>query len=268
MKFTFDHDYHIHSQLSSCSSDPRQTAQAILQYAIDRGLKKICITDHYWDENVDGASGWYKPQNFEHISKIKPLPQADGIEFLFGCETDMDKFFNVGISKETCDRFDFIIVPTTHMHMVGFTLAEEDDTIERKAKLWIERLDALLDKDLPFEKIGIAHLNCGLMHKKDRAEFIRMLNLIPQSEMERVFTRVAQKGCGVELNQDDVRLSDENEIEPILRIYKTAKKCGCKFYLGSDAHYPSHFESTTPIFTRVIDLLGLTEDDKFHIGKK
>ena len=84
MKFTFDHDYHIHSQLSSCSADPGQTARVILQYAIDRGLKKICITDHFWDESVDGASGWYKPQNFEHISKIKPLPQADGVEFLFG----------------------------------------------------------------------------------------------------------------------------------------------------------------------------------------
>jgi histidinol phosphatase-like PHP family hydrolase len=106
------------------------------------------------------------------------------------------------------------------------------------------------------------------MHRQDRGEFIRMLNLIPQSEMERVFTKVAQKGCGVELNKDDVRLTNDNEVDPILRIYKTAKKCGCKFYLGSDAHHPSNFESTTPIFTRVIDLLGLTEDDKFHIGKK
>ncbi len=31
--FKIDHDYHIHSQLSSCSNNAEQTAKAILQYA-------------------------------------------------------------------------------------------------------------------------------------------------------------------------------------------------------------------------------------------
>ena len=107
MKFKFDHDYHIHSKISSCSNDPEQTAERILQYACDNNLREICITDHYWDSAVDGASNWYKPQDFEHISAAKPLPKADGVKFLFGCETDMDKFFTVGIPKERFDDFDF-----------------------------------------------------------------------------------------------------------------------------------------------------------------
>ena len=111
MKFTIDHDCHIHSMLSSCSNDPAQSTERILQYAKDNGLKKICITDHFWDERVEGASDWYAPQNFAHISRAKPLPTADGIEFLFGCETDMDKFFTVGVSKERYNDFDFVIIP-------------------------------------------------------------------------------------------------------------------------------------------------------------
>ena len=76
MKYIVDHDYHIHSQLSSCSRDPEQNPKRILQYAKDNSLKRIVLTDHYWDNAVEGASNWYQPQNFDHISESKPLPEA------------------------------------------------------------------------------------------------------------------------------------------------------------------------------------------------
>ena len=41
MKFAFDHDYHIHSQISLCSSDPAQTPERILSYARENGLHTI-----------------------------------------------------------------------------------------------------------------------------------------------------------------------------------------------------------------------------------
>ena len=86
MRYKIDHDLHIHSKLSSCSRDPGQTTEAILRYAEENGLKKICITDHYWDEKVPGASSWYAPQNTTHIRESLPLPKSDKVEFLFACE--------------------------------------------------------------------------------------------------------------------------------------------------------------------------------------
>ena len=71
MRYAFDHDYHIHSYLSSCSKDPEQTAERILAYAEENGLKSICVTDHLWDKAVPGASGWYMKQNIEHVSAVK-----------------------------------------------------------------------------------------------------------------------------------------------------------------------------------------------------
>ena len=82
MRYQIDHDYHLHSFLSSCASDPVQDEKYILAKAKELGLSRICITDHYWDSAVPGASKWYMPQNFEHISKAKPLPQAEGITYL------------------------------------------------------------------------------------------------------------------------------------------------------------------------------------------
>ena len=126
MRYVFDHDYHIHSFLSSCSSDPNQLPEAILRYAKENGLKRIVITDHFWDSDIPGASKWYEPQNYDHIKKSKPLPQSKDIRFLFGCETDYDKFMTVGLAKENFDLFDFVIIPTTHFHMKDFTISAED----------------------------------------------------------------------------------------------------------------------------------------------
>ena len=67
MKYIIDHDYHIHSHLSLCSRDPEQTTENILKYAKENKLTTICLTDHYWDSAVPGASNWYQKQDFEHI---------------------------------------------------------------------------------------------------------------------------------------------------------------------------------------------------------
>ena len=265
MKFKIDHDYHIHSQLSTCSrGDPEQTPERILRYAKENGLSRICITDHYWDSAVPGASRWYEPQNFDHIYQSVPLPQCDGVEFLFGCETDMDKNMNIGIPPSRYGDFDFIIIPTTHLHMKGFTIDECDTDDKNKiARLWVERFDAVLSADLPFHKVGIAHLTCGLMFRQSREGLLEIFDMIPTEELERLFSKAATLGCGIELNMGE--FSDE-ESDTLLRIYRVAKACGCKFYLGSDAHHPEEFEKKLKFFEKIITLLDLKESDKFHIA--
>lgn len=261
-RYSFDNDLHIHSKISLCSNDPKQTNERILEYAKQNGLKTICLTDHFWDENVLGASDWYALQNFEHISKAKPLPQADGIKFLFGCETEMDKFMNIGIANDTFDEFDFVVIPTTHFHMKGFTIPPELDTPEQKADFWLKKLNVLLDMDLPFHKIGIAHLTCGLIYADSREKFLETIAAIDETEMKRVFEKAAQKGVGIELNSDDMNFTD-GEADIVLKPYRIAKEAGCKFYCGSDAHHPNSLDEAKAIFERAIDLLELTEDDKF-----
>lgn len=265
MKYVIDHDLHIHSNLSVCSRDPHQTPENILRYAKENGLHTICLTDHFWDENIPGASQWYSTQNYPHIAAAKPLPQEDNIRFLFGCETEINKLLTLGLSKEKCDLFDFIIIPTTHFHMKDFTVSEEDIVnTQTRAKAWIKRLDAVLNMDLPFHKVGIAHLTCGLIQRDSREEFLEVLNLIPEDELTRLFLRAAKLGVGIELNASDMNFAD-HETETVLRIYRIAKECGCKFYLGSDAHRVEFFQKTTPIFSRAIHLLELSEEDKFMI---
>ena len=84
MRYEIDHDYHIHSKLSLCSNDPRHTTESILKYAEESSLKSICLTDHFWDERIDGGSEWYAKQDYSHVCKALPLPRSKEVEFLFG----------------------------------------------------------------------------------------------------------------------------------------------------------------------------------------
>lgn len=265
MKFKFDHDLHIHSHLSLCSNDPAQNKDRIFKYAKDNKLHTICVTDHFWDDDVPEATNWYRAQNFAHISKNKPLPSDDETSFLFGCETDFNKNFTLGIADKTFSEFDFVIIPTTHMHMKGFVISEEDAQSNlRRAQLWVERLEALTQRDLPFQKIGIAHLSCHLINNASRKDYLEVLDLIPSDDMERVFSDCARVGVGIELNMSDMSFED-SEADQVLRMYRIAKSCGCKFYCGSDAHHPEKFDTAAEVFNRAIDLLGLEESDKFIV---
>ena len=72
MKFTFDHDYHIHSCLSVCSKNPLQTKENILKNAKAAGLKSIELTDHFWDSAaIEPTTDFYRKQNLDHIKHIK-----------------------------------------------------------------------------------------------------------------------------------------------------------------------------------------------------
>jgi histidinol phosphatase-like PHP family hydrolase len=51
-------------------------------------------------------------------------------------------------------------------------------------------------------------------------------------------------------------------MELILR--RIAKKKGCKFYLGSDAHHPAPLDAARERFEAIVDALDLTEEDKFR----
>lgn len=266
MRYLVDHDYHLHTKLSFCSGDETQSCRRIEEYALQNGFSSVCITDHFWDEKVPLALEFpfYEGQNFAHIAQsftYEPeMPRR--VRFFFGCETEMDKNFTLGISLERIDALDFIIVPTTHFHMRGFTVPEGELSYDDLAELYVARLKALLAMPLPFEKIGIAHLTCPLIAQ--HGGHIDVLNRIPDTTFAALFAEVAVKGAGVELNfRFDAYVGDDRAA--ILRPYRIAAKQKCRFYFGSDAHHPADLDAAKNNFERIVDALDLKEEQKFHL---
>ncbi len=263
MRFSADHDFHIHSTISPCCHDENQTPEAILEYALKNNFKKICLTNHLWDENVHSEAEWHEGQRFSCVSSVLPLPWAEGVEFLFGAEADMDYNFVLGVSEENLKKLDFVTIPTTHMHLAGNTVRTPIQTPEEAAEIWLVRLKELLKKDLPWHKIGIAHLTCGHIFKNRTVEVIKLL---PDKELYPIFEDCAQKGVGIELNMKTLSMTQE-EKDILLRPYYIAKDCGCKFYLGSDSHKINALEEAKGNFEHIVTTLDLMETDKFPLIK-
>ena len=264
MKYVLDHDLHIHSRLSPCSNDPEQTPEAILAHGVKAGYKHICITDHFWDGDVPCASGTWA--GFENINKSLPLPQAEGITFHFGCEADMDRYSVVGVSRKHFDKFDFIIVPINHLHCPWARVQKGEMDKKEQAVILAQRFWNLTQLDLPFHKVGLAHITWdGLAGGSPNwSDHIEILNYIPDDRWRLLFTEAAEKGMGIELNVNFKRYAEGDERESMLRPYRIAKECGCKFYFGSDAHHPKELPALPERAAFFIDALNLTEDDKFR----
>ena len=270
MRYRFDHDLHIHTRLSPCAGHPReQSPERILQYAKEEGLHTVCVTDHYWDEEIPtDPEGPYRKLGYAKISSELPLPSADGIRFLFGCESDLDVKNRIGIPTRRFNDFDFMIIPTTHLHFGTLVLPPEEcehPTVAGRASAWVQRLDAVLSMPLPFHKVGIAHPASPLVHSGSRGDYLQTLDAITTEDMERLFARAAELGVGIEINRDDMCYADSEE-DTVLRMFRIAKHQGCKFYCGSDAHTVHWLVHSRAVFERAIDRLGLTEADKFILA--
>lgn len=261
MAFPINHDMHCHTYLSDCSRHPQQTVENILKHAKEHGYTLQCITDHLWDRMVPGASNWYKPQDIEHISKSLPMPEDDQVRVVYGCETEYCGGEKLGLNAANYDKFDFIVIPPNHFHMKGLVRPHDYDTEEKMADLLVERLEQLSELDLPWKKVGIAHLNCGLTFKEGSNE--RVFSLVDEKRYRAVMRKFAELGAGIELNCSCFNNGWREHEDAHLRLFRLAKDEGCKFYLASDAHTPEELNVVHERGGLICELLGLDECDQF-----
>ncbi|MBQ8954190.1 MAG: hypothetical protein IJ048_08745 [Clostridia bacterium] len=261
MPFPIDHDMHCHTCLSSCSSDPAQSVQAILDHAKAHGYTLQCITDHLWDNLVPGASKWYAPQDVAHVSQSLPLPHDDQVRLVFGCETEFCGGTKLGLDPRNYDKFDFIVIPPDHFHMKNFVRPDSYDTEAKIADLLVERLEEISRIDLPFHKVGIAHMTCGLIFKEGDQYLV--YHLVDEKRFRAVMAKFARLGAGIEINLSCFGPTWREHEDDMLRLYRLAKEEGCKFYLASDAHHPAELSLVPDRAPAVIEALGLTEADHF-----
>ncbi len=251
MRYLVDHDLHNHSHVSPCSRDPRQTKEAILAYALTNGYSLVGLTDHLWPDTRDII--------WPHMQEI---PQSSRCRFLKGAEVDMDMNGDLLLYDDELKYIDYFILALTHVHLVGCVTDPQKAplSVEDTAAYIKERLKRAFSMNLPFERVGLAHITW--IPQPAGHDVTECLSLFSDWEWEEIFSKVAALGMGVELNFDPKDYSSE-QLPLILKPYQIAKKIGCKFYCGGDAHKPEDFCSKRNRFESIVDLLTLTEDDKW-----
>lgn len=132
------HDIHTHTLLSSCCYDPEATISAYAYRARELGHTVFGVSNHLWDEKVPGASKWYHQQmiNYGLEGARAAMPSIPGMRLLIGTETEYCGMSDtLGMLAETAKKFDYILVPHTHIHMKNFVIPEMDDVKEMRQKL-------------------------------------------------------------------------------------------------------------------------------------
>lgn len=131
-------DIHNHTLWSSCCYDPEATVDAFAHRAKELGHTVFGISNHLWDEKVPGASQWYHQQmiNYGLEGARAAMPSIPGVKLMVGTETEYCGMSDtLGMLAETAKRFDYVLVPHTHVHMKNFVIPEMEDVKAKREEL-------------------------------------------------------------------------------------------------------------------------------------
>lgn len=253
---------HTHTNLSACA-DRNTTLALLAEAAVKLGIETLGVANHLWDSKVPGASGWYAPQNVEHVLKIRSeVPAVKAPRILIGCETEYIGNGVLALSPENAVKFDYILVPFTHFHMKNFVIPADVTDSREIAKLMLKRGLEILEH--PTMNCGVP---CGFAHPFVPCgcnNGVQIIESITDAEFEDFFKRTAEKNVSVGIHNGSVG-------ECYTRMFMIAKEAGCHFHFESDAHThrPNSPESICAEKYRRHEIQaeksGITEDDIWNI---
>ncbi len=260
------HDLHIHTKLSVCAK-PEATLEMYLDTAREKGLTTLGFTDHLWDDTYEHVCrGFYKIQNVERVLSLKEeLRPTEGIELYLGCEAEYDPIRQgVALSPENAEKFDFVIVPTSHTHMV--MPKDLYEPMEKHKQFMLDAWKNVLECEVAKYVTAMAHpfqpVCCPYGWEP-------MIEYITDDEYKYAFDMAAKKDVAIEINLSGLRWKKNENIEasPLMRMFRIAKSCGCTFTFGSDSHNVGGHEGYLRAAEHISTLLELREADIKKIGK-
>ena len=139
------HDIHTHNVYSKCCKDKGASTSAYIAKEIELGIKLFGLSNHIWDENVSGASDWYKNQTILLCEEAKyALKNAPAeITCLFGAETEYFACQDLlGMSVEGAKHFDYLIVPHSHLHMRNEVMWDYPEIREKRQEIAAKVLES------------------------------------------------------------------------------------------------------------------------------
>lgn len=243
-------DYHMHTAFSA---DADREPKRMIHAAINKGLKRICITDHMdKDYFAEGKEFIFDVDKYyETLLRLKGK-YAEKIDVCIGIELGLQPHLKE-FSEELVSRyaFDFVIgsvhtVNGKDPYYPEFYKNRSDEDAYREA--FRATIDAIKSTDA-FDVLG--HMDYVIRYGKNREDEYRY-NLFAD-EIDEILKSLIQNGKGLEVNTGGWKygLSFAHPHEEVLKRYKELG--GEIITVGSDAHKEEHVAYD---FERVSELLS------------
>lgn len=255
-------DFHVHTGTVSYCAKPEATVEAYLELCAKEGIKAIGFSDHLWDTDIS-KSKFFPNNTFEKLGEIyATIPEnTKGVEVFVGCETDMNVYGEIGITKEHASQLDYVLIPMSHYHNFECQFLGMDIDDEKfMRKFAIDRFIKACESNLSVPT-GICHP--FIPHGTDRRD--ELMQEISDSDYLACFKYAAEKNVFIEIHctvcSRKWKNYDNGFPVEYLRMATLAKEAGCKFTFGSDAHTLDGFSGG--IHERMEEFAkrcGITED--------
>ena len=231
------HDMHMHPQIIKGA----ERFDAFADVAIQKGIKKVCITDHMplIGSTLSDRIPEGKVKEYCRIGKaIKE--KYDGIlEVKLGIEVDWHPTIRDQVEEVLSQgEFDFII-GSSHLHAIK-TIPffdghlTQDDYIE----LMLENTVSAAESGY-FDSIAHIDMYKWIFLKPDRFPMKTSSHdeRTHESSIKQTLGAIKDNGLLMEVNSH-LTLMEGGELYPSEYITSLAKEMGLDFYFGSDAHKP------------------------------
>jgi len=265
-----DCDLHVHTNLSLCAS-PDACIDIYIEQCKRHGIKTMAITNHMWDHTVPGWENgkFYSVQDTEYVFSLRDelnrVNSNGEVKCLFGCESEYSfQSRRPAIRPEIAEQMEVLLVPNSHTHI---TMPKSYYEPHRKhIDFMITAFMDIVQSDVSKYITAIPHPFLAVCCPYDNH---LLLNEITDDEFKRCFDAAAEKGIALELNPNYIKNKTLSEIyeDPILRMFRIGKECGCKFTIGTDAH-SSEGQNQYHLLYVLCSLLNLQEDDFHPIMRK
>ena len=234
-------DFHMHTDFSTDCDVP---ARDMIEGAINRGLKKICITDHYdkdfpyYEEMGENAFTFDPKKYFESLFPLRE-EYADRIDVRIGVEIGLQPhlgdFYREFINAYP---FDFVIGSVHLVHGTDPYYKEifKDKTDEEAYReTFIETL-ADIKAVNDFDVLG--HMDYIVRYGKNKSREYSYSRF--SDEIDAVLKAIIEKGKGIEMNMSGFKYG-LGFCHPHPDVLKRYKELGGEIItIGADGHRPEH----------------------------
>jgi len=236
-------DQHVHTYYSPCArredeqGQPSATPERYIQRAVELGLKTIIFTDHFVEDPAapEMIVQFYKgsgPAILRDLrTELERLDVPDGLALYIGCETETLAPGRPAISRALAEKLAFVLVPTTHYHLVGVPQPPSFSPCD-VADHMLMMLESVV-------RLGWID---AVAHPFDERESLvgdlrRVYEAMDKRRLEEILGLAAEKGVALEVNGSALNSPARPHYpEMFLPIVQQAKALGVRFTFGSDAH--------------------------------
>ena len=196
-------DLHMHTR----ESDGRATLEEMAAAARQQGYEYIAITDH--SKALAMANGLDEKRAIAFAHRVREMDQSGlGIRVFSGIECDIRRDGSMDLDDEALAQLD-VVIASVHSYM-NMEAAEMTDRLLRAL-------------ENPHVKI-LGHPTGRVLLHRDGYPF----------DFELVAREAARRGVALEINASPERLDLHGTLA------RTAKVCGARFTISTDAHHPKH----------------------------